>query len=394
MKDFWAEELQNQRKNKLKNFSIFLLIIFILIIYGILIIVYMNNITFRNWCDEHILAKEIKQDRTRTIELDGDENTQIYAFDKYICIFKKKKLEIYNKLGKKIETIDLDITKAIFNEAGRYLAIAEENGQKFYLISGKDKLFENEVEGNISQIHVSASGYVSIVITNTTHKSIVDLYNKEGTEIFKRNLATSRVADVSISKDSKYLAIAEIDMSGILIKSNIQVISIETAQRDAQNAILYKYEAPTDKLIYNIEYQNKDDILCMFNDSVNLLKNNQCSEIINFREKNKSYISIELDNRILTIEEKAIGKFTSNTHAFITNPENFKVKEYMADNVVKNIHTFQNKIAINFGTELHIINTNGILLKKYISKTEINDIIMTGSFVGVVYKDSIQIINL
>ena len=57
------------------------------------------------------------------------------------------------------------------------------------------------------------------------------------------------------------------------------------------------------------------------------------------------------------------------------------------------IKTSDNKIAINFGTELHIINKNGILLRKYISDTEINDIVMTDALVGIVYKDKIQIIN-
>ena len=60
----------------------------------------------------------------------------------------------------------------------------------------------------------------------------------------------------------------------------------------------------------------------------------------------------------------------------------------------KSIKTSDNKIAINFGTELHIIDKNGILLKKYISETEINDIVMTDALVGIVYKDKIQIINL
>lgn len=394
MKDFWAEELQNQRKNKLKSFSILVCIILVIILYIILSIIYMYNLSFRNWCDEHILLKEIQQDKTRYIELDGDENSQIYAYDKYICILRKKKLDIYNKVGSKIETIDIDINKALFNTSGRYLVIAEDGGQKFYLISGNEKIFENEIEGNISQINVNSSGYVSIVITNTIYKSIVDVYNKDGKEIFKRNIATSRVADVEISDDSKYIAIAEVDISGILIKSKIQVISVEEVQNGSQNSIIYKYEAPVDKLIYNIEFKNKNEILCMYNNSIDLLKGNENHEVMNFDDKNLSYISIDLDNRFLTIEEKYTGEYVSTTQTIIVNPETLKTREYIIDNIAKDIHTFQNKIAINFGTELYIINTNGILLKKYISKTEINDIIMTGSFVGVIYKDKIQIINL
>ena len=394
MKDFWAEELQNQRKGKLKKLSILIVCIILLCAIITLILVYLFNLNFRMWCDNNVLMKEIKQDKTRTIDLDGDENIQIYAYDKYICIFRNKTLEIYNKVGTKIESIDLDINKAIFSSAGRYLAISEENGQKFYLISGKEKLFENEIEGNISQIYVNSSGYVSIVITNTGYKSIVGMYNKEGKEIFKTNLATSRVVDVSISNDSKYLAIAEIDLSGILIKSSIQIISIELAQKDPENAIINKYEASTDKLIVNIEYQEGNSILCMYNNSIEILQNQESKEIINFDDKNLTYMTIGLDNRMLVLEEISTGEYSTETHVMITNPKTLKTKEYIIENVSKEIYTYQNKIAINFGKELYIMNTNGILLKKYVSETEINDVIITDSLVGVIYRDSIQIINL
>lgn len=394
MKDFWAEELQNQRKDKIKKLSIFITFGIIICAIITLIIIYMCNLNFRIWCDNNILIKEIKQEKTRTIELDGDENIQIYAYDKYICIFRKKTLEVYNKVGTKIETIDLDINKAVFSSSGRYLAISEENGQKFYLISGKEKLYENEIEGNISQIYVNSSGYVSIVITNAGYKSIVGTYDKTGKEIFKTNLANSRVVDVSISNDNKYLAIAEVNLSGILIKSSIQVISIEIAQKEPENAIINKYEADTDKLIVNIEYQEGNSILCMYNDSIEILQNQESKELINFNEKNLVYMTIGLENRMLVLEEVSTGEYSTETHVIITNPRTLKNKKYIIENVSKEIYTYQNKIAINFGKELYIMNTNGILLKKYVSETEINDVVMTDSLIGVIYRDSIQIINL
>ena len=262
------------------------------------------------------------------------------------------------------------------------------------MISGKEKLFENEIEGNIEQIYVNQSGYVSIVITNAGYKSIVGMYNKEGTEIFKTNLATSRVVDVTVSNDSKYLAIAEVDLSGILIKSSIQVISIELAQKEPEKAIINKYEASTDKLIINIEYQEENSILCMYNDSIEILQKEESKEIINFNNKNFAYMTIGLDNRMLVLEEISTGEYSTETHVMITNPQTLKTKKYIIENVSKEIYTYQNKIAINFGKELYIMNTNGILLKKYVSDTEINDVIITDSLVGVIYRDSIQIINL
>lgn len=394
MKDFWAEELQNQRKGKIGKTILLVTILLIIIAIMVLISIYFFNMEFRNWCDETILRKELLQEDTKHIELEGDTNTQVYAYDQYICVFRKKKLEFYNKVGTLIEDIDVDINTAVFSSAGRYMAICEKNGPKFYLICGREKIYENEVEGSITQIHVSRNGYVSVVMSNSSYKSIIDVYNREGEEIFKTNLVSARVADVSISQDSKYMAIAEVDISGIIISSSIQIVSIELAQTNPEEAILYKYEAPTDKLIMNVEYQEQNKLICMYNDSIEILQDKKSNELINLENQKLAFMTIELNNKIALLEEVSTGEFTADTKVRIVNPETLKENMYILKDVAKAIETSENKIAINFGTELHIISKNGILLKKYISKQEINDIVMTEGLIGIVYKDKIQIINL
>ena len=394
MKDFWAEELQNRKKNRVLKIIILVIIALLIIGIGICICEYYINLNFRKWCDENVLRKEILQGNTKSIELEGDDNTKVFSYEKYICVFRKKTLEFYNKIGTQTDKMELDINEAVSTTAGRYMAICEENGQKFYLICGKEKLFEREIEGNITQIKVSRGGYVAIVISNTSYKSIVDVFDKNGKEIFKTNLVSSRVADIGISQDSKFLAIAEVDLSGILIQSKIQVISMELAQTKPQEAMLYKYEAPTDKLIMNVEYQEQNKLICMYNDGIECLQENKSTELAKFEDKQLSFITIELSNRMMFVEEISTGEYTVDTNVKIINTENLKEKEYITKNVAKSITTSDNKIAINFGTELHIINKNGILLKKYISDTEINNIVMTDGLVGIIYKDKVQIINI
>lgn len=394
MKDFWAEGLQNRRKGKLRKTAILVMVALLIIAIMVLISIYFVNVEFRQWCDEKVLKKEILQEDTKYIELDGDDNTKVYAYDKYICVFRKKTLEFYNKVGSKVDEIELDINKAVFTSAGRYMVICEEEGQKFYLICDKEKVFENEVEGNITQINVSKSGFVSIVTSNASYKSIIDVYNKNGDEIFKTNLVTSRVADICISQDNKYLAIAEVDLSGIIISSSIQIVSMELAQTNPQEAIIYKYEAPTDKLIMNVEYQEQNRLICMYNDSIEILKDNTSTTLVDLQNSKLSFMTINLNNRIALLEEVSTGEYTANTKVKIINPETLKEKKYISNDVAKDVYTSQNKIAINFGTDLHIISKNGILLKKYISDKEINDIVMTDGVLGIVYRDRIQIINL
>ena len=394
MKDFWAEELQNRKKNRILKRIILAILVLLIIAIGIFIYEYYRNLDFRQWCDENVLKKEIMQEDTKSIELDGDENTKVYSYEKYICVFRKKTLEFYNKMGTQSEKMELDINEAVFTTAGRYMAICENNGQKFYLICGKEKLFESEIEGNITQIKVSRNGYVALVISNTSYKSIVDVFDKDGNEIFKTNLVSSRVADICMSQDSKLLAIAEVDLSGILIQSKIQVVSMELAQNRPNEAILYKYEAPTDKLIMNIEYQEQNKLVCIYNDGIECLQENKSTELAKFENRQLAFTTIELNNSIVFVEEVSTGEYTADTKVKIINSETSKETEYVTKNVAKSILTSNNKIAINFGTELHIIDKNGFLVKKYISDSEINNIVMTDALVGIVYKDKIQIINI
>lgn len=393
MKDFWAEELQNQRKGKLRKIALLIFILLIIIAIIVVISIYFFNTEFRQWCDENVLKKEIYQEDTKYIDLDGDENTQVYAYDKYICVFRKKTLEFYNRVGSQVDKIDLNINKAVFVTAGRYMAVCEENGQEFYLISGREKIYGNEVEGNISQINVSQNGYVSVVMSDASYKSIVNVYDKDGKEIFRTNL-TSKVVDVSISQDSKYVAIAEVDLSGIFIQSKIKIISVELAQTKTDEAIIYEYKAPTDKLIINIEYQEQNNLICMYNDSIEMLQEQNDNEIVNLKNSKLIFMTIELSNKIALLEEVPTGDYTANTRVRIINPVTLKERQYTVNEVAKSIITSENKIAVNLGTELYIINKDGIMLKKYISETEINNVVMTDGLVGVIYRDKIQIINL
>ena len=132
----------------------------------------------------------------------------------------------------------------------------------------------------------------------------------------------------------------------------------------------------------------------MYNDSIEILKDEQSSQILDAKNKSISFMTIDMKDKVVSLEEKSTGDYNSETCVNIINPANLKVRQYVTNDVAKSIKTSEDKIAINFGTELHIINKNGILLKKYISNSEVNDIVMTKNIVGIIYRDRIQIIKI
>ena len=393
MRDFRIEP--KQKKVNKKKIVIATIIGILLITLISMTIIYINNKEARNWIDKNILQKEKTQNNLPSIEIEEGNNSNIYAFNKYIGILNKNNFKIYDNTGKEEKTITLEISKPIFNSNNRYLAVAEEKGQKLYLIADKEILWEREIEGNISQITVNKNGYVAVTIVDTSYKTVVELFDSQGTSLFKTFLASTRVVSTSISEDNKYLAIAQVDTSGTMIQSNIKVMSIEDAKNKNEDTIKKEYNGENNELITNIKYQEKNKLLCMYTDKITEIKSDETVETLQeFKDKKISFASIELSNSSVTIEEKSSGLFTADSVINIMNSDNKSTALYTAEAVTKEIYTSGNIIALNLGSEVEFVNTSGWLVKKYIADQEITSIVVSNSIAGIVYRDKIEIINL
>lgn len=392
MKDYW-EETEQKKINKKK--IIMITIIAILIIATVSIsIVYYNYKPAREWIDKNLFRKEVMQDNVITIELKENQNTNIHAFNKYIGVLNKNEFIIYGNTGNKEKSLEVQISNPIFDSANRFLVMAEKTGKKLYFITDKDISWEAEAEGNITQVHVNKNGYVAVVTTDISNKTVVTMYNPEGKKMFKTYLPSTRTADVAISNDNKHLAIAEVDTSGTMIQSNIKIVSIEKASSDPTNSLENTYQGEADKLITNIKYQDKDKLICMYTDSIHIIENGIDSILMDNTNKKMIFQSIELSNHAVEIEEKSSGLFTADSVVNIINIENKGTKEYTVDSVAKEIYTYGNIIALNLGTEIEFINTEGWLVKRYIANQEITKIVVSDSIAGIIYRDKIEIINL
>lgn len=391
MKDIWKEPITKKVNHKKVVILIIILIIILLVIVsGIL---YIFNKNTREWIDKNIFRKEVKQDKVATIEL-KEEPSNIYAFNKYIGILNKSKFEIYNNSGNKEEEVEVKISNPYFDSANRFLAIAEKNGQKLYVISDKDIAWEKDIDGEISQVHINKNGYVAVVITNTSYKTVIEMYDSQGKEMFKSYLSSTRTADVSISNDNKYLAIAEVDTSGSVIQSNIKVISIDKASSDPTNSLENTYQGQSGKLITNIQYQDKNKLVCMYTDGIHIIDNGQNNELINNENKKVLFQSIELDNNAVFIEEKSSGLFTADSIVNIVNVDNNNTKQYTINSITKEMYSYGDIIALNLGTDVDFINKDGWLVKRYIANQEITNIVLSNNVAGIVYRDKIEIVNL
>ena len=396
MKDVWKEEFEEGVK-KINKKKIIITIFIVILVVAIIITVglYVSNKQIREWMDKNVFRKEVEQDTAITIELNEEQIENIYAFNKYIGILNQTKFTIYGNTGNKEASLDIQISNPIFSSANRFLAIAENKGQKFYLLEDKNIAWEAELDGNISQIYVNKNGYVAVLITGTSNKTVIKMYNPEGKEMFSIFLAYTRAVDVSISNDNKHLAIAEVDTSGTMIQSSIRIMSIDKAEKGQTEDSLEKtYTSEVGKLITNVRYQEKGKLICMYTDAITEIENEKENILLESNDKKIIFQAIELENNICYVEEKSSGLFSADSVVNIINTDSKETRQYTVNYVAKEIYTNRNIIALNLGTEIEFINTGGWLVKRYIANQEITSIVVSDSIAGIIYRDKIEIINL
>lgn len=327
-----------------------------------------------------------------TIELDVDKTEYIFAYDRYITVLCNGKLNIYNSYASKEAELELSVSNPIYATNNNYLTIAEKNGQTICLITDNRISWTNKIEGNISKINVSKGGLVSVVTTGSIHRSVVITFDKSGKELFKTYLASAKAVDTDISVDGKYLAIAEVNTNGALIESDIRIISVEKAINEDQNSVIYKYNADSNKMITDIKYQEKGQLVCMYDDSIHMIYNDEDTELIKYNEDTE-IADINLKSFTVRAEEISLGLFNSKTNIILKNILTGIETTYTIDGPVKEIECYNHISAVNLGTEIHFINLNGWLEKKYTSNQESKEIVLGTSIAGIVYRDRIKILT-
>ena len=371
-------------------------IIVLALVIGITMLLYYSSRDVRNFLDQYLFRKNVTQEKLESIELDYDSNINVIAYNKYICILAENKLMEYNSSGKLEHEINLEINNPVYSVNNKYLAISEQNSSSLNLISDSKILWTKNIDGNISKINVNEKGYVSVILTGTAYKSVIVVFDKDGNELFKSYLAKTIAVDTSISNDNKYLAYAEVNTTGTTIKSNIKVISVDRAKNDQEDPMIYTYSADSNKLIVNIEYHKNGQLTCMYDTEISSIKDENNTVLMDLTEKGKNinFCNINLDNNVYRAVEENEGLFNTNTIIEIRETGNDKTTVYTVEGVAKDINSFNNVIAINLGQEVEFINTKGMLLKRYSSVQEVQNVVIGNGIAGIIYKDKVEIINL
>ena len=201
--------------------------------------------------------------------------------------------------------------------------------------------------------------------------------------------------DSDVSKDNKYLSFCEMDLSGTIIESKVKTISIEKAKQDPSNAIVYTYEIPSNSLITNIEYHEKDNLVCSSDTKIYTLKDGNISVLADLTDTpNLSFSGISLSKSYFKVVEDKFGINNQKSNLEIYNTSSNKSCTYSMNGIAKEVYAKGDVIAVNMGTEAYFIKENGYLIKKLTTTQEIRNIVVSNNIAGIVYRNKIQFLSL
>lgn len=379
------------KKVQIKRIVIILILSIVIVFFAVCTVLYIKNDRFRNFIDYSILRKEVLSENTIKIPLSDINISNVYAYNRNIVILNKNSLEIYNSFGQNVKSLEVTISNPVFADNNKFLVVAEKDGNKIYLINGENIVWQKDLDGNINNVVVNKNGYVSVSVSGAGYKTIVILFNSAGDELFKTYFPNKYALNMDISKDNKYLSIAEADVNGTRIQTDIKVILIDDAKNNPDEAIV-TYNSDSTNIVSDIKYQDKNILISMYddgiyntNDSMDKLKD-ITSEVI--------FADIEATNNIVTVEKTNGGLFKTNYVLEMLNVFTNKVTKYDLSNLPKEMYTKDATVAINYGTEAEFVATNGWLIKSYRANGEIKGIVMASGIAGVICKDNVEIVNL
>ena len=386
-----ANEEKTLNKTKV---AVAVAIIIVVLITAIIAIIYASNENFRKFMDAHFLFKHVDEKDLSFINIETDKKTYTCAYYNYIAVLENNKLTLYNSSGKEVESFTVTISSPLFATQDNYLAIAEENQQKVYMFKDKKLLWEKEVDGKISRININENGYVSVVVSGTSYKSVITTYASDGQEVFKTFLSNTVVVDVDVSKDNKYLSFCEMNLSGTIIESRIKTISIEKAKQDPSNAIIFTYEMPANALVTNLEYHEKDELICLCDSEIYVLKDGRKDCIAKIEMDKVTFCGVSLSKSYFEVLENKFGINNQKSEVRICNTSNKKTASYTIEGIAKSVCAKNGVIAINLGSEAYFLNEKGWLIKKVSTSQEIKDIVISNNIAGIICNNKIMFLDL
>jgi hypothetical protein len=222
------------RAHKIRITSVVLIIIFLCL--TLVVGLYFYRLT-KEYSSYQVLQSEKREDAIGTNYLEYKGNILKYSNDGATYQDQRNRL-IWNQA--------YEMQKPIVDICEDYVGIADEKGNKIYIMDTNGPVGQINTTRPIQQIHIANQGVVAVLMKEDGG-GVIQLYDKNGTPLVEsvRHIKKGGYPmDISISNDGKKLAISLLDWNEGNIKTTIAFYYFdETGQNEIDKVMgVYSYE--------------------------------------------------------------------------------------------------------------------------------------------------------
>jgi hypothetical protein len=315
-------------------------------------------------------------------------NPQIISGKKELVIANGKTISLYSKDTELLDEKSVVSSGYFADSDGEYSIVVAKDTNTAYLYKGGAFHSKIELGSEVKFVTINKNGYFSVIFAPNGYKSGVKVFSPSGKEQLATYLASSYAVNCVLSEDNKNLYISQIDTLGLRAKSIVKVIEVSKIKgKSSAEDYMKEYELPTDELLIDLDI-DKAGVIAYTMGGIYKFNGAGFEKICGLDEKETLLVSINGDfPTVMGKGKEGIAEIT------IYKEENSK-QEF--DITPQDIEAYKNKICINFGNEIAVLNTNARILSKIriSDKVEKMHIFDDGKSLAVMYRNKIELFNI
>lgn len=335
-----------------------ILVICILIIVGVII---ANNYTSLGI----VVNKNI--DSKDTVQVAFQTSIEkVLPFGNQVLVYGKGTISIYNNYGKKIDTIMLDdAIDSDISAAGAYIQVLNKDKNVVYVYKNKYEVARIKLDGKIYSGTINSDGTSVIEYSSNGDKVMLGIYDNSGNIKYNIRPSNNIIGKYILSDNSKYLAYTDVDINGISIYTNVNLIDLSNIKESESSADkIYTFD---NSLAYDMYWDGRN-VITRFENSY-IVYNTVAKKINNVKISESQVVNIsDYANKFAYTELDIDGNYLLN----IKNMESNKVKIVSLNDVPKYFQYDNGIVYVCYSKKIEAYNNFGMNIKNYTS-----DIVIT-----------------
>ena len=269
---------------------------------------------------------------------------------RYLYVSSGQDITVYDATGQAVHKEIIEITEPVTAYNAEIALIGDRNDKIVYIYKGLKRIASLELKGTIRHMTVNDDGYISILCDDTDAYSKVSFYSPSGKKICEISKWGSIAVNATVLSCNKEYVINSVKISGTGFESNLEFSD---------------FLADTASLNGSAVLAGNEEGIYSFDRNASLAWKAEPGKMIG----------------VSSIKNGLVYAYYNNegtcTVAFSDYQGNI-LHEYTYGTNIGNIRTYDDIAAINYGREVIFFNTDGTILKRYSSKSDILDIYPLG----------------